>query len=114
MADGVKGNIVGQTADWNDGPTDNGLMKVDVRASVKHETGDFFHLRYKGRMSFAGDGIKNFGTENYLIPNNEFHLLALGHMYTKSEKICCAASSWYCFARRRFRNDWKQYRAADV
>ena len=42
MADGVKGNIVGQTADWNDGPTGNGLMKVDVRASVKLETGDFF------------------------------------------------------------------------
>ena len=86
MADGVKGNIVGQTADWNDDPTDNGLMKVDVRASVKLETGDFFHLRYESRMSFTGDGIKKFGTVNHLISNNEFHLLALGHMYTKSEK----------------------------
>ena len=35
MADGTKGKIVGQTADWNDGPTDNGFNIIDVRASVK-------------------------------------------------------------------------------
>tara|TARA_Y100000385_G_C12934937_1_gene568472 strand:- start:21 stop:590 length:570 start_codon:yes stop_codon:yes gene_type:complete len=86
MADGTKGKIVGQTADWNDGPTDNGFNIIDVRASVKLDDGDFFHLRYEGRMSFSEEGIKKFGTENHLVPNEEFHLLSLGHMYTESKK----------------------------
>ena len=42
MADGTKGKIVGQTADWNNGISDNGYLMVDVRASVKLDNGDFF------------------------------------------------------------------------
>ena len=86
MADGTKGKIVGQTADWNNGISDNGRLMVDVRASVKLENGDFFHLRYEGRLSFTEEGQKKFGTQEHLIPNKEFYLLSVGHMYTKSKK----------------------------
>ena len=86
MADGTKGKIVGQTADWNNGISDNGRLMVDVRASVKLENGDFFHLRYEGRLSFTEAGQKKFGTSESLMPNKDFYLLSLGHIYTESKK----------------------------
>ena len=86
MADGTKGKIVGQTADWNNGISDNGRLMVDVRASVKLENGDFFHLRYEGRLSFTEEGQKKFGTQERLIPVKEFYLLSVGHMFTESKK----------------------------
>ena len=68
MADGTKGKIVGQTADWNNGISDNGRLMVDVRASVKLENGDFFFIyRYEGRLSFTEEGqeeIRYTGTFN--------------------------------------------------
>ena len=86
MADGTKGKIVGQTADWNNGISDNGRLMVNVRASVKLENGDFFPLRYEGRLSFTEEGQKKFGTQERLIPVKEFYLLSVGHMFTESKK----------------------------
>jgi hypothetical protein len=46
---GVSGEIVPPTADWL-GVDPDGLMRLDVRMSVKMENGDYIYITYTGRI----------------------------------------------------------------